>query len=876
MKILFYVEPHPIRNSFLHFRDVARKFATFANSIPNIDCRIFANEQILEGVLSKKIIDESKIIFPTKQESDLFSMYNMDWESVGQNIWLDLLQGGGIAESYLPILRRIFNIFPFDIIVSWGENGALRLFQKEHPCTVIGMELGCTRPPFWDSLAMDPYGTNGASIVPKLDIEEIANIVNRESLSSDEAIFLYNNREILAYEQQFLPVHQDFFLKLSQKKPRVFLPLQLFDDANLLRFSSYSSITDVVQDVVPKLVENGYQVLIKPHPAEKIRHGAVHANRLAYAALSPWLEDIVWCNQPEINYNNIQLMQLSDFVVTVNSSVGFEALFYDKPCVVLGEAIYKPKNLFPTLEDMLRGNFDFQQYKINIGYLRRFFLEGYLMDADIWANPSLLLEKISLMHKAYKDNSDDYKKIASEIFSFSTKVENYRKNMPFNVQNIISESFRSRAKSSVVLHNSKEDFLAIATEKLIELSKAKEQNTFSQWLKEKIEQTDARYDIFKVINFVDKQHYLGHQDVKEAGIEPIKHYTEYGIYEKRTPNKFISAGTGLSEIIELFEEKSEIYFAHDAKSKHVEMPADISSSPRDVQLWEIGTKLKKSKHRIAVIAHLYYKNLIPEFLYYLNNIKENFDLIVTMPNWGREDIIFQVKQQYPDALFYSSDNHGKDIGPFIDILPILLEKKYTCCLKLHTKNEFFDSNENLLLDYSAIWRQDTFNALLGSTKRIQAIISSFQESNKIKMIGAKPFFYSLLDYPYSDDGEFSRALGISTDSSNDSFFAGSMFWFVPEAFTPLIKNINPSILSFMKEQEFTNFELDNIIEKIFGQLASSCGLIAGVDVDLSKESKIDTYLSINKKSVSQYCESRKNTANELAKMNLIKKYNIRY
>ena len=379
MKILVYIEPHPIRNEMTHFKDIAALFKDLCTSTRD-EVKIYSNHEII-NFIDKEESYRNHIIPTIRVERELFETLKVNWVNTGINLWLDLVNKGKTAELYLPILRRIYRSFPFDVLISWGENGTIRLFQQEQNFTAINMELGCTREPFFDSVIMDPFGTNGAGLIPKIDIKDIKTIVNGDSLSAENAILCFTGRNILGYEQQFEPLDSDLYKQISTNQPKVFFPLQLFDDINLLHFSPYNSLVEVVSDVVPKLVEAGYLVIIKPHPSSNHRQGALFENLLAKNSLSNELnKNIIWCDLPNTKYNNIPLIQLCDFVVTVNSSVGFEALFYDKPTVVLGEAVYKPKNMFPNLEDILSGSFNEEVFRENAGYLRKFLLEAYLID----------------------------------------------------------------------------------------------------------------------------------------------------------------------------------------------------------------------------------------------------------------------------------------------------------------------------------------------------------------------------------------------------------------------------------------------------------------------------------------------------------------
>lgn len=177
-----------------------------------------------------------------------------------------------------------------------------------------------------------------------------------------------------------------------------FLPLQLFDDANLLRFSSYESLTAVVMDVVPKLAERGYTTLIKPHPASPYRAGAMLANANALSALMPWKDQVIWCEYPEPVPSN-SLATIANLVITVNSSVGFESLYFDKSVVVLGDAVYKPKDLFPTLNQVLSDRFDRTTYLEGIGLLRNFMVGGYLQHGDLLRDTAAFMDRVGTIQQ---------------------------------------------------------------------------------------------------------------------------------------------------------------------------------------------------------------------------------------------------------------------------------------------------------------------------------------------------------------------------------------------------------------------------------------------------------------------------------------------
>lgn len=173
-----------------------------------------------------------------------------------------------------------------------------------------------------------------------------------------------------------------------------FIPLQLYDDANLIMYSPYNEVVNVLEDILPRLSASGYLCIIKEHPASSVRRGSALANHKARKYAENF-ENIIWLNADYKNFPNALLFKMADVVITVNSSVGFEALLYDKDVIVLGDAVYKVKGLFPDLETYLSGKWNKKNYVKNIAKLRHFFLKHYLIKDNYFSHPDLFVRKIT-------------------------------------------------------------------------------------------------------------------------------------------------------------------------------------------------------------------------------------------------------------------------------------------------------------------------------------------------------------------------------------------------------------------------------------------------------------------------------------------------
>lgn len=842
MRVLIYVEPHPIRNSHTMFNDVARRFLPLlVGSTPDFDVRMYGTRALL-GALGVEAVAgvEKRLIRASAAEEALFAGHLCDWETEGIPAWLSLMAGGDVADEYVGVLRRVWSIFPYDIIIHWGEDGAVTRFVEERPVTRIAMELGCTRAPFLGTVVMDPFGTNGNAIVPRLSIEDLREIVGDNPMTAAEALYGYSgNVEALPYEQQFLPLDGgDWSARILASTQKIaFLPLQLHDDANLLHFSKYETVEDVVLDVVPKLAAAGYLTVIKTHPDAKSRHQSQAAFSLARAALRPWADDVVWLDATKAVYNNAQLAALADLVVTVNSSVGFESLYYDKVVSVLGDAVYKPTGLFPDLDEAISDVFDLPTYLHGIGLLRRFMLGGYMASDAVRGSFAAFQSIAVTIDAARRGHDDDPSAIAKRMYqAFSLAREHLTRermvrggSVPgsneFGVPVLTARQPLAIDPTSIKI--SITEFTGPAR-RLIALSGAVDAGSFRNVLRTGFADPETAEKYIRAAGIVDETFYLAtHGDVAKAGSDPVHHWARFGLREGRMPRHGLNVGSADRLVDELVASAEPLF---DGIDGFPDFPLDTDTEARrQTSLATIRDGLGKRVNKIAVVAHLYYRDLVPETLQYLANIPEGFDLVVTMPDWGNGQIVELVRAVYPDALLYPAVNRGHDIGPFLDVLPMVLEHDYDVILHLQSKTDYLHDGR-LRRDLGDLWRGEALDALLGTPERVAAILDAFRTEPAVHEVGPQPYYLALAKYPYDDGGELGESLLGATPS--EGFFAGRMFWTRPEVLRPLVGPGALTLTSFAEENGQDFGALIHVVERLFGHAAlADGGVILGAPVD---------------------------------------------
>lgn len=115
-------------------------------------------------------------------------------------------------------------------------------------------------------------------------------------------------------------------------KDYIFLPLQVSSDTQIKLHSKYSNL-DAIRYAHMEAQRKGLALIVKIHPAEN----------------DPREFEAVKGAQDKLGFlvstqNTVELIQGATAVITINSTVGMEALLYGKPVTALGQCLYKKFN----------------------------------------------------------------------------------------------------------------------------------------------------------------------------------------------------------------------------------------------------------------------------------------------------------------------------------------------------------------------------------------------------------------------------------------------------------------------------------------------------------------------------------------------------
>ena len=183
--------------------------------------------------------------------------------------------------------------------------------------------------------------------------------------------------------------------------------------------------------------------------------------------------------------------------------------------------------------------------------------------------------------------------------------------------------------------------------------------------------------------------------------------------------------------------------------------------------------------KIAIQLHLFYVDLMDEFVEYFSNMPYQFDLYISIVDEKVREEVRKKAACIPTVnkiVIKKVENRGRDVAPLIAVFAeALLKYDYFC--HVHSKKSLFTGNEQM------DWRRHLLNYLFGSEDLIKRIFYGFEHGDKVGMVypetfAAMPYWgHTWLQSEKSRDELFAK-LGMSyiAEKKYIEFPMGTMFW----------------------------------------------------------------------------------------------------
>ncbi len=303
------------------------------------------------------------------------------------------------------------------------------------------------------------------------------------------------------------------------------------------------------------------------------------------------------------------------------------------------------------------------------------------------------------------------------------------------------------------------------------------------------------------------------------------------------------SGMGHYEAWRARKSNSSLVFRRQAGSQPVVM-IDFAETP---------LLMKPPLGRIAIHAHIFYADRIPEFYEHLKVIPFAYDLFVSVPDESVDQACKQVFSKLPHRQQLTVTvvpNRGRDIAPFFCTFGEALQQ-YDYVAHIHSKKSLHNNGG------TDGWREYLLTGLLGSTENIRKIFTLLTGDQKIGLVYPQNF----AKLPYSSYTWLSNRqmgqiwcnkLGIPLPKGYFDFPAGSMFWARAKALQPLF-DAHFKLEDFPEEAGQKDATLAHCLERLFVPVCTLAGYNTSILQDTATASwsrwRFDQYLSHNRENI---------------------------
>lgn len=220
--------------------------------------------------------------------------------------------------------------------------------------------------------------------------------------------------------------------------------------------------------------------------------------------------------------------------------------------------------------------------------------------------------------------------------------------------------------------------------------------------------------------------------------------------------------------------------------------------------------ISSKDRKLAIVVHAFYPDIFSDILARLDRLTIRFTLFVSYPNAESEKVKALLKSKSYRVIAREVENKGRDIAPFLEIVPRLIEDDFDFILKLHTK-------KSLHYPRAVKWRDDLYDYLTGED-HLRRNLALMKTNPAIGIISHPDYIVPMRTSWRPNEKrvrELAARMGLKKiNVDDDAFAAGSMFLARASALKPLIElSITPG--EFEIEQNQNDGTLAHAIERAF-------------------------------------------------------------
>lgn len=321
-KELLYCGFHPI---VLMYKEKSNLFKINGISVINLNDYLDSIQDTYNNAISFETVVYSNLKIKDFIDVEIRRIPKLAWPS-------QIKKTSNNTVRYLNAIKTILKeIKPYFICIWNGYTGYVanifRVLASELKIPHAFMERGILR----DSLFIDSLGVNGAS---------------RLGLQTTE--FDINNKKIAQwalnkFSEKMAPkvIIDNTLLDKFNGKRIVFFPLQVQLDTNILLYCKYRTMREAFFEIYNNMNDDNTIFIIRPHP-EELNDSFINI---------PKFDNVLVVRDKDLQY----WLLVADIIITINSTVGLEALLMNKPVICLGKSIYSQLKCLSSYQNIIEG-----------------------------------------------------------------------------------------------------------------------------------------------------------------------------------------------------------------------------------------------------------------------------------------------------------------------------------------------------------------------------------------------------------------------------------------------------------------------------------------------------------------------------------------
>jgi lipopolysaccharide biosynthesis protein len=242
---------------------------------------------------------------------------------------------------------------------------------------------------------------------------------------------------------------------------------------------------------------------------------------------------------------------------------------------------------------------------------------------------------------------------------------------------------------------------------------------------------------------------------------------------------------------------------------------------------ERTTRAPEPRAAILVVAHVFYPEVWPDIEDRLARMPEPYDLVVTLVKGHADGVEAGIRRRLPHARILLVENHGRDMGPLVELANMGWFDDYEAILKVHTKRSIHR------VDGDA-WRISLLDGVLPSPAGVGRILELMRADRDVGLVVPTGSLKGPSTWG-SDQAlveSLSARFPFAFDPEELSYPAGSMYWAKPWLLQRLA-DLQLTTNHFAPEADHLDGSTAHALERFVGVLATAAGLDQVEEADVA-------------------------------------------